>query len=535
MNKKWRIKDLIDLEYFLHGDETKSDESEDQKDRNIFLNHIQPLLQKGKSSFSASRSTIIRYWLDERRNLERNDLGPKAKFPGDAFDEGYKLSVYILIIIGLFSGSGLAMSFLTAYKGTEALNVFGYFGALVLMQIFLLFVMAFFYFLRRSNRLFKSVSIVYPLLSAFLARMLSKLEEGTMNKLSAERRSNLKAAIGLVKGKHIIYGSIFFWPIFLIAQIFGIAFNLGILAATILRVLISDLAFGWQSTVQFSSQAVYQLVKAVSLPWSWIISPPIAHPTLEQIQGTRMVLKEGIKPLATQDLVSWWPFLCLAVIFYGLLPRIVLFFVALIAKNRAIDKLDFRHAACDRLIMRLETPRISTSRRAYEGKPRKPTVSDIQKTVIPKAEQNAALLEDRVIALIPDDIFEQCADEEFKHKIQKTFGFRLWKKMKIGVDLEKDRKMLTELAGTQWENGHPKVLMLQEAWQPPILEALSFIREMRATVAEKTIIAIALIGKPESKTIFTEVNDNDWKVWNQEIKKIGDPYMRIERLVATNG
>ncbi len=534
MNKQWRIKDLIDLEYFLHGDETQSDESENQKDRKIFLNHIQPLLQKEKSPLPASRSTIIRHWLDERRNLERKDLGPKAKFPGDAFDEGYKFSVFILIIIGLLSGAGLAVSFLTAYKGTEALNVFGYVGGLVLMQIFLLFALGFFSFLRRRNRLFKSVSIVYPLLSAFLAKTLFKLTEGTMNKLSAERRNHLKAAIGLVRGKQILYGSIFFWPIFLIAQIFGIALNIGILAATILRVLISDLAFGWQSTVQFSSQAVYQLVKAISLPWSWMISPPIAYPTLEQIHGTRMVLKEGISPLATQDLVSWWPFLCLAVIFYGLLPRLILFFVALIAKKRAIRKLDFGHAACDRLMMRLKTPSVSTSRGEHEKQPPEPFVHHIPKAVILKPEQNTAVLEDKVIALIPDDIFEQCREEEFKHKIQKTFGFDLRKKMKIGIDIEKDKKMLADLAAAQLKNGHPKVLMLQEAWQPPIQETLSFIREIRETVEQKTIIAIALIGKPASNTIFTEVKDNDWKVWHQEIEKISDPYIRIERLVGND-
>ena len=35
-----------------------------------------------------------------------------------------------------------------------------------------------------------------------------------------------------------------------------------------------------------------------------------------------MVLKEGIYHLTTPDLVSWWPFLLLAVCFYGFLPRI---------------------------------------------------------------------------------------------------------------------------------------------------------------------------------------------------------------------
>ncbi|MBW1718378.1 MAG: DUF2868 domain-containing protein [Deltaproteobacteria bacterium] len=121
--------------------------------------------------------------------------------------------------------------------------------------------------------------------------------------------------MGLVKGKRQVYGSLFYWPVFMLAQIFMIGFNLGVLAATLLKVTGADIAFGWQSTVQVSTEWVFELVRAVALPWSWFVPAEIAYPSLSRITGSHMVLKDGIYSLATEDLVSWWPFLCLAVFF----------------------------------------------------------------------------------------------------------------------------------------------------------------------------------------------------------------------------
>ena len=52
MKKQWRIKDIIDLEYFFHCDEERGDETAQkalpQRDRDIYLKHIQPLVDHGK-------------------------------------------------------------------------------------------------------------------------------------------------------------------------------------------------------------------------------------------------------------------------------------------------------------------------------------------------------------------------------------------------------------------------------------------------------------------------------------------------------
>ena len=113
------------------------------------------------------------------------------------------------------------------------------------------------------------------------------------------------------------------WPSAVDASAFDVTTGLGRLAVGVLalvgidgqvvQVVTADIAFGWQSTIQFSSDAVYTFVKIFSLPWSWIEPLSIVNPTYAQIQGSRMVLKDGIYHLATPDLVSWWPFLLLSV------------------------------------------------------------------------------------------------------------------------------------------------------------------------------------------------------------------------------
>ena len=51
--KKWRISDIIDMEYFFHKDAV-SQSAEDQqylneRDRNIFLNNIKPTIKEGET------------------------------------------------------------------------------------------------------------------------------------------------------------------------------------------------------------------------------------------------------------------------------------------------------------------------------------------------------------------------------------------------------------------------------------------------------------------------------------------------------
>ena len=137
-----------------------------------------------------------------------------------------------------------------------------------------------------------------------------------------------------------------------------------------------------------------------------------------------------------------------------------------------------------------------------------------------------------MIALIPDDIFGAFTDDEFESVIFATFGYPIQRKLKFGEDEEGDKRVLHELSSMKKGDAATDLLILQEGWQPPIRENLLFIQDLRKTSWETSMIWVGLIGRPKQGTVFTRVKEEEWDVWHQKLKALGDPYLGLERLVA---
>ena len=213
MKTQWHIKDLIDLEYFLHMD--REDISQrggrtdvDARDRQIYLKNIQPHLTE---SPSIDRRFVIKSWLDRRREVKKNRTRDKAILPGEAYEEALCLLGYGLFFLGGLSGAGLAFSLLT-YTGTAPLNVSVYLGMTVFLQILLLLLLGGLLIIRLIRpQLFYS-SMIYSLLSRLVIYLSRKFKLQVTRSISGSRREHLPAILGLVRGKKQIYGSLFYWP-----------------------------------------------------------------------------------------------------------------------------------------------------------------------------------------------------------------------------------------------------------------------------------------------------------------------------------
>lgn len=533
MKTRWRLSDILDLEYFLHRDETDIGDPEAAKtmalrDREIYLAHIGPDEPKEKSRH---RRFIVKSWLSQRRSEEKTALPPETPLPGAVFEEIYRVLWWVFAVFGLLSGAGLAFSFLI-YRGIEPLNVAYYFGALILSQFLLMLVLILVLTFRLMNRSFSENSILYSLISRLLVRLFLWVKKRTVKGLSGNRRSGIEAALGVVRGRRKVYGTLFYWPVFILAQVFGVCFNIGIIAATLVKVVATDIAFGWQSTVQFSPEMVHDLVRTIALPWSWFVPSGIAYPSLAEIEGSRMILKEGIYFLATENLISWWPFLCFAALFYGLIPRALLLIVGMVAKHRTLDKQDFEFSDIDRLMHRLQSPLVSTEGSPTSEPARPEGLTEAPSIASAAPVQHESASGETVVALVPDDIFDEVTDDQLKSMVRKVLGYQVREKIRIGADDEADRAVLEGLSRSDWQNGRPHVLLLQEGWQPPIREILHFIQELRNTIGETGGIEVGLIGKPAPETIFTPVNEDNWNAWIQKLSGLGDPYLRLERLSA---
>jgi len=531
MKAKWQIGDLIDLEYFLARDGEREEVDVDNRDRRIFLEQVQPALEKIGGPRPPRRRDVLLLWLHARRGTVGKPMGTEGMSPGHLYNDVFRLFLTVALFAGGGTGAGLAFSVLR-YNGKDPVNISVYLGLFVLLQIGLLLLLTTVGLLRGLLGTLRQFSLVRLLLGYVVAAVYTRVAARSAGRVSADMRQRLKAVSGFIRGRNRIYGTIFVWPLFMVAQAFGIGFNLGALSASIFKILGADLAFGWQSTLQLSSRAVYRLVEAAALPWSWLLPPSYSHPTYSQVEGSRMVLKEGIYHLSNLDLVAWWPFLLLAVVFYGLLPRMFLCVFGMAARRRALDSIPFTHSACERLMRRMTMPLVETGGEPQlrNGTPLRPEAAG------PGTMPDTGLFEgEAAVVLLPEDITDCCTPEAVAGALWGTLRLKPLQTLPVILDAHEDREALAAARGTLPPDAVGHVVVLQEAWQPPIAEILSYFQQLRTSLGPETFVWILLIGRAQGGNCMVRPAPVEAAVWEKAILSLGEPHMDVRACRVSSG
>ena len=105
--------------------------------------------------------------------------------------------------------------------------------------------------------------------------------------------------------------------------------------------------------------------------------------------------------------------------------------------------------------------------------------------------------------------------------------------MRIGLDFTQEIDAMGAVldpTGAEQEAPVSGVLLLQEAWLPPIREILDFIAQIRRISGTMPLVVV-LIGKPGPDTLFTATDPRDREIWNMKINSLGDPLVHVETLV----
>ena len=346
MKGNWTYTDLIDLEYFLAGDREIPQADLHHRDRQLYLG-LPEESQKGQSKW------LIHHWLQERRSQEY----PRAKSPGQAMVEMFRSFSIVVAICGAVIGLTSGLTFFT-YSGTTPVNVINFLFLFVFSQLIMLVFLFISAGLRMAgmNILPAPIAGLYGSAVTWFIGRSKKLHQF----MPAANADEVLHFVGLLKKQRVVYGAAFYWPLFSLSQRVMVCFNLGLLAATFFRILTSDIAFGWQSTIQFSTDFIARTMQILALPWSWLIPPHYSYPSAPQIEGSRIILKDGISLLQTQDLVSWWPFLVLCILFYGVLVRLILVVIGNAGQWRALRNPKTGRPLLVQLVGRMTTPIISS-------------------------------------------------------------------------------------------------------------------------------------------------------------------------------
>jgi len=359
--------------------------------------------------------------------------------------------------------------------------------------------------------------------------LASLLYRHVFERSSGERRQQLRAFLGAAASRSQPYRMLPVWPLAGLLQWLGVCFNLSVLGTTLALVLFSDRAFGWQSAVHFTPEEVHGAIRWLALPWSWLMPDGQGIPTLNQVEGSRIILKDGIRQLATGNLVAWWPFLCLAVLTYGLLPRLLILSMCSLQGRRAMETLSFDNVISDRLHERLTAPIVATQGVGLEharealpahGVPSKP----------PTAEGTRSAPENGALFLADPELHGSLEDSEWRRAITDRWGVQIAAFYPAGLNPTELQPVLPELRRWKWASERPTIVMIQEAWAPPIAETMDALRLLRHTLGKGARLILTLVGRPEKGSPLTAVRDSEFRIWERETAALGDPQLRVEPL-----
>ena len=329
----WTIADRIDFEQLLATPLPAGD------DRRLYQEEIEPRLSPVAKE---RRSAVLRAWLQARR---RRFDGPLA---GRAYEVGYRLVRVAAIALGFATGAGLAGTLLGG--GSEPVNALLFLLWTVGLQWLLLAAVAGAWLLRRAG-------LEFAPLRHLVAHALAGAG-ALLRRLPGERRDMLRAALARIARRGRAGRAVVAWPPVILLQIFGLAFNAGILAAMLLVHLpFVELRFGWQSTYELSAEEVQRAVEILATPWRAFA--PGLQPSLDDIRATRYARGGGAASLPSHAARAWWPFLALCVACYGLLVRAALLVVAAAALRWRLRTLGFDDVDSNALWRRLRGPLVS--------------------------------------------------------------------------------------------------------------------------------------------------------------------------------
>ena len=410
-----------------------------------------------------------------------------------------------IFALGFLSGFGGVFSFL-AYTGKEPVNVLLFFTLFVFTQ--LLFSLGSLIPLISKARLSHALTPFGALLKNGLMGTLKRLEMA----MGAEKRALLKGTTGQIAHELHTFKTTLFALVFSRMQLVGTAFASGALLAFLTRILFFDTGFGWQTTLrgETAPEILHGLCRILALPWSWALENGV--PTLEAIEGSRLIIQKGMGSLADTHLAAWWPFLAMALLVYGLLPRLILFAVAKTTLSKALTRELLETPEIKILCGTLSAPKIHTHR-AEKPAPKAEEELDRRKAAKPEEKESPNDLPPKPHVLVPLEMSE--LSQGVMPWVTKRFSGATVE----SISFDDPKPCPTEAS---------HVFLLMEAWQPPIREFLEWVAAYRKALPMETPLTLLLTGEMGDEPSVAEPHDLD--VWRKVVAAQAIAGLRVDAL-----
>jgi len=469
------FEDAIDIPLWLEADRLTPHAERSRRDRDI-----------GLKLESRDRLQRVRGWWSA--------LAPDEPSAGARLERIRGAVVGVMVLLGAVLGVSVALAAFQ-YDGSQPVNVVRLIALLVVIPTLFL-VVSLLLLPGRVPVLRGLQDLLAPLNPGALALAVFR----RLTRASPELASTFDWRAGRTSTARFAKWQLMRW-----SQVAALGFNVAALATAVLLVTFTDLAFRWSTTLDADPQLVTRIVHAIAWPWHAFV--PSAVPSAELIAESQFFrLDSGAAN--GRALALWWPFTLLTIVTYGLIPRLVLFVIAgarLRAAERALLLDDARVTA---LLDRMASPAVETA------------AAEHGETAATHASGAAEYRE--VTGRARAVIWEGCSSAAAaRAHARGRLRLELDTVVEAGGSrtLGADRQALDAIGST--EPG--TVVVFTPAWEPPLLELLDFLGELRRRVGPEHSIVVAPVAD-EARAVTTVEHET----WAHAVGRLRDPKLYVE-------
>ncbi len=491
-NPRLDLAALIDLEVQLADDERRSESELVERDRAI---------GRDIGTSARTRRALLAHWVEAIRTQSEQS-------PGNTITRALRRASVLLSLTMFVVGATAAVG-IFHFTGDHPINVLVVLGVFVFAQLLALAVsVAALVVATVSPGFFEGLPLVLA-----LKRLASRLWRKAGNQVADDQT---RRAIDRILTRRALYDKIERYVLFRNLQLAAAWFNVGALMVLLIDVTVTDLAFGWSTTLQLGAESFLSLCQTLAAPWSKTV--PEATPTFDLVHATQYFRLEGAY-VGVADGVrvgdpalsgQWWPFLAGCLVFYGLLPRVVLALFGSTMVKLGLRTLSLDTPDIERLVGRLTAPSL---RRTHDEDPGNMTpLGGVGLKPVPSAlgspDREDALGVLWREARCPEAVVREFLRGRYQLGLKSTLGSA------GGHDFAEDERFL-ERIGSQDES---LVLIVSEPWTVPDSSLKRFIASIRAKGHKGPVIVILTEGG----------SNEDTAIWRGYLSELRDPYLFFE-------
>ncbi len=318
----------------------------------------------------------------------------------------------------------------------------------------------------------------------------------------------VRAVLGRAGAHQTLYGRVQKWQVLNWSQTAALTFNLGALAGALSLIVLSDLAFGWSTTLDIEPGVMHGITGWLSWPWGWAWRESV--PTRQLVEVTQTYRAQWIdRDTAPALAARWWPFVVTCIVVYGVLPRVLTWSVSRWRLREAVQRATAWTPGVDRLCSRMGSAVVSTRSVDREA----PGSGDIVQPLLqtePMGDSacvirwaSAPLPAGMEVRQITDAGGAELADD--RAAIAAAVAA-----VKGAGDAGHSEGEL----GNRTNHEERSVRVVVRAWEPPVLELLDFLEDLRVELGQGTVIEVQPVGA------------GDREVWRKRLTATGDPWLR---------